>query len=286
VTGPAAETLFREEPHAHLSGLRRLRALRKRYARRDDWALSLYHRLLQRLPGVPLPGRGTLRAVRLSEPDASLYARLGSTDWYVLEEVFFDRIYEPAAALVPPDARLVVDLGANAGYSLRLWQERFPSARVVGVEPDAENLAMCRRNARGERLELVQACVVGTPRPVRLDRSEGAWAYRMTDAGGIAAGAPESSIEGLTLPQVLRLVRAAGPVDLLKCNIEGAEAEVFAKCGAWIGEVRVLAVQVHLPYDRARLLDDLARAGSDLRLYHAVRCRRDAEMLFLRQPAG
>ena len=41
---------------------------------------------------------------------------------------------------------LVLDLGANVGYSSAYFLSCFPEARVVAVEPDEQNMAICRTN--------------------------------------------------------------------------------------------------------------------------------------------
>jgi len=52
-----------------------------------------------------------------------------------------------------------------------------------------------------------------------------------------------------------------GILDLLKCDIEGAEREVFAACDAWIGRVRCMVVEVHDGLGIPELAHALARAG-------------------------
>ena len=55
-------------------------------------------------------------------------------------------------------------------------------------------------------------------------------------------------------------------IDLCKCDIEGGEAALFAECSDWIGCVKTLVVETHEPYTLDRLVSDLGRNGSPLRL--------------------
>jgi hypothetical protein len=50
-------------------------------------------------------------------------------------------------------------------------------------------------------------------------------------------------------------------IDLLKCDIEGSEAELFANCAPWIDRVRNLVIEVHPPYSPALLHQHLRAAG-------------------------
>jgi hypothetical protein len=79
-------------------------------------------------------------------------------------------------------------------------------------------------------------------------------------------GPREDEIDALTVSQILELTRMEGTIDLLKCDIEGAEAEVFANCSQWIANVKNLVIELHEPYTIEKLSDDLKRAGSSLEI--------------------
>ncbi|HEY0321527.1 MAG TPA: FkbM family methyltransferase [Pyrinomonadaceae bacterium] len=263
--------------------VRRLWRLRHKYEYFHNWLFSVYHRVLMRFPRLPLPGRQSILRVWLKGISEPFYVRLGTTDWYVLEEIFFDVVYDPLIKHAGVEVRQIIDLGANTGFSTRLWQSNFPEARIIAVEPDKANMQMCLRNLSGQREysrpQLVQACVAGVARCVSMDLSGGSWRFSMIEADPTQ----EELIEARTLPQIMAECGMQGKIDLVKCNIEGAEEEVFAHCDEWIGQVRRLAVQVHYPYTSARLLDDLKRAGASLKLYHSMDCEAGSKLLFLEQ---
>lgn len=220
---------------------------------------SLYNRLLLRPAGKFLPLRRCVRKVRLPGKSEAVCVRLGTTDWHVLEEIFFQGEYDEMLQRLDPPVRTIVDLGANVGLSLRLWRERFPAARVIAVEPDAENIVMCRRNG-GESCELVQACAAGSRRQVYLDRSGGEWAASMRDRPVESAG---EAIPTITVEELCDRIAPGGEIDLLKCDIEGAEKEVFADCSRWIGRVRNIMIETHAPYTAEQFLADVARCGGE-----------------------
>lgn len=225
-------------------------------------ACSVYKRRWAR----KLPGFGA--AVGLSPSRATgggrVLVRLGTTDVQVYREIYVSGEYEAARALPQDSVTTIVDLGSNVGLSLRYLLGVFPGARAVGVEPDAGNLAMCRRNieAGGDdgRCVLVQAFAGGRRRSALVDRSGKEWSYRLGDDVD-RAGPSAGSVPVITVPDVLDQAGIDGEIGLLKCDIEGAEAEVFADCAAWVGRVRAMVVEVHGPYQRADLERDLAQAG-------------------------
>ena len=48
---------------------------------------------------------------------------------------------------------------------------------------------------------------------------------------------------------------------LLKCDVEGSEAEIFADCGEWLSRVDAAVVETHPPHNAAALLADVEKAG-------------------------
>lgn len=247
--------------------------LRRSRARFDDvrsWLLGLYSGLLLRLRSWPLPCRGRAVRVRFGGRAGAYAVRLGTSDLLVAAELFEDREYDPVLGAGLRDVRVVLDLGANIGLSVRLWQERFPGARIVAVEPDEANAELCRLNAAlgpdPARVTILRAAAAGVRRPLALDRAPagGEWGHRAREARSVAE---PGDVEGITIPDVMDRAGLAVPIDLLKCDIEGAEAEVFRDAAAWAWSVRHLVVELHAPYTRAAFEADLdrARARFDLR---------------------
>ncbi len=85
---------------------------------------------------------------------------------------FADHRLRPALDLmarIPPiEPRIVYDLGCGPGNITRMLAERWPGARVIGVDSSAEMLAKARDQAPG--VELLQADLAGwsPPRPAGL----------------------------------------------------------------------------------------------------------------------
>lgn len=273
-------------------------SLRKLIARRRtwrDWPSFLwgeYHRMLRKRRAWPLPGRGRATVVRPGRLGVALRARLGTSDFLVIDDLLVRGMgagaqregeYDAAMAAAERGAggaervRLVLDLGANIGVAAALLAERFPAATVLAVEPDAGNFDLLRQNAApfGDRVRCVRACVAGARRRVTLDRTafEGEpWAFAMADApgagaegegGGSGGGAGDESIDAVTIDDLLAGagIEASATIDLVKCDIEGAEREVFESCAPWIGRARVLVVELHAPYREGAFVEHLESAG-------------------------
>ncbi len=239
---------------------------RQRYARPTDWIVESYHRLLSNLTHGWFPGRGSVVRLHLRDDPRPFFVRVGSSDFTVMDEIFLGQEYDGFLAGVRGEVRTILDLGASVGMSIRRWQRQFPHARIVGVEPDADSTRLARMNANVAPTDgmpavtIIEACVAGTARMVSLDRSTDAWRYRMIEARD------GDRIQATTVQSLLQQANVCDPIDILKCDIEGAERELFADCGAWIGRVRNMVVEVHPPYSAAELEADLKRCGADFRM--------------------
>src|SRR5690348_10415691 len=97
---------------------------RRAFARFRDWLITLYDALLRYAKRFPLPLRGRVRPVRLANDPKPVYLRLGSSDGFVLEEIFVTHVYEPVTSATNGlgPVKQIIDLGANAGFSVRLWR--------------------------------------------------------------------------------------------------------------------------------------------------------------------
>lgn len=184
-----------------------------------------------------------------------VFVRPGSADPEVLVGAFHGKYHLPGAELREP--RLIWDLGANIGLTMRQMASTFPEARVVGVELDPANLELARRNLEPVvgRTELVEGAVWPDPGTVSYgtpeDTEEGGDAFRVGEAGGGSASA-------VTLDELLSRF---GAPDYVKMDIEGAEAEVLERSTSWAASVPRIGVEYHLPYTLGACRRDLAALG-------------------------
>jgi FkbM family methyltransferase len=262
--------------------LARHRDMLGRFPRLRDRAFYIYGRILRRF-SWPLPGRHSAVQVRLRGQGAPFHLRLGSTDWLVLEEIFQRDEYTIVRDSIK-EACWIVDLGANVGYSVRYWQTLFPKARIVALEPEPDNCSICSRNIGSAGLEsqvtLLQAGVGAHRRQMSLvDVGEGEWAYR-TQENETQTG---RSVEVWPLSDVLENHAKGQRIDLLKCDIEGAERELFEDCRAWIGRVDAIVIELHPPYGLPDLSLALTKAGADFEISAQIN-RKLCPIVLLRRP--
>jgi FkbM family methyltransferase len=158
-----------------------------------------------------------------------------------------------------------LDLGANVGLSVRLWQIKFPEVRVVAIEPSAASAKLLRKNVDEgpfpQSVIVVQAAVNSDGRPEFLDQSGDSDSHQVGTAGTPVAGI---SIDDA----ILQAAGADGMVDLVKMDIEGSERCLMACASRWVPKVRYLLVEIHGSYTERLLERDLSVACAQWKALH------------------
>lgn len=186
-----------------------------------------------------------LRYVRIDEDFGCYVPENGSGDTaeigFIHAEIFRDECYLSGGADLPADA-VVVDVGANVGLFTLFVKRRRPAARVVALEPMPETFRALRANLAGlDGVCALQQAVGAEPEAgtaftyypdlpgnsTRFPEAK-ALAREHPVAGALLADARELVLPVRTLSAVLSDVDIPERVDLLKVDVEGAEADVLA----------------------------------------------------------
>ncbi|MBE2248328.1 MAG: FkbM family methyltransferase [Myxococcus sp.] len=215
--------------------------------------------------------------IRLQSKHAAhpLWARPGTSDLDVFCQIFRDREYECLDGVVNPS--LVIDCGANVGYASAYFLSRFPSARVISVEPDPDNFAALKINVRpfGDRCQLVNTGIWSSTTGLVMD--ETAWGDGREWARTVRPAKPDE-IPVMQATDIGALLTSSGHerISILKIDIEGAEGEVFS-AGApdWLARVDNLVIELHGSAHEATFHRAIAGAGFEVSSsYELTVCRR------------
>jgi FkbM family methyltransferase len=147
--------------------------------------------------------------------DAAVTPGLRSGDYEPHLTAVFERYCTPGT--------IVVDVGANLGYySLLAARLVGSSGRVIALEPNSENCRLFLSSLRRSGFGNVQVL------PVAADVETG-WAYYSTHVGsngGLIDDGDLLARPGVVVPTFRLDDLVAGPVGLLKMDVEGAEGRV------------------------------------------------------------
>lgn len=163
-----------------------------------------------------------------------LFVRGNAADYHAFYTVFVRNDY-PCVSDYQPD--LILDLGANVGYSAVFFKLRYPSCEVICVEPDSENIEVLARNVNGlEGITCLLKAVMG--RGGELVELEG----ENKISGRVKTGSGD--IETVSISELIKGVQKDTKL-LVKMDIEGAEKDVFEGDVQWLKFVDFLYLEVH-----------------------------------------
>ncbi len=180
--------------------------------------------------------------------------RQGTADFFALRDTFLQQYHLPPRGIVP---RTIWDLGANIGLTMAHFAALFPDSRILGVELDADNAALCRENVSpwADRCRLVLGAVWTSDGEVTYRRDRGReQGFRVIDNGG------DTTARSFALNSLLQAERWPR-IDYVKMDIEGAEREVLCSAVEWAARVGSIKVEVHEPYSVEQCERDLRALG-------------------------
>ena len=174
-----------------------------------------------------------------------LICRGGTSDIDVFGQIFVECEYRCLDHIVDPE--LIIDCGANIGYSSVYFLSRFPKAQIIAIEPDPENFALLQKNIAPFGTRAVSICSGIWANEVALVISEAVsgdereWARTVREAR-------EGEKPTMMARDIGSLLSKSSfeRISILKVDIEGSEAAVFgSNYEAWLPKVDNLVIELH-----------------------------------------
>lgn len=176
----------------------------------------------------------------------SLKLRWQSSDFLVFEQVLVKKEYSPLLEFKLRKDLIILDGGANVGFTSIYFKCCLPDARIIAIEPDPDNFKMLTENINMNRLpgvECLNYALWHSNEYVHLDRNAGDsrdWSIRISDSGMI-------KVKSKTLSALFEELNI-DKLDVLKMDIEGAELEIFERdenIDSVLDCIDVVALEVH-----------------------------------------
>lgn len=146
---------------------------------------------------------------------------------------------------IKSNVRSILDCGANIGLASLFFKRKFPEARIIAVEPAADNLNILQRNLNGfSDIWVVAAGVYGKDCDLFIvdigQRQDSYQLSKSKESGKIMGIIPCKTIATLIREYELN------DIDLVKIDIEGAEKSVFLNDDIkWHDDLQYCFVEIH-----------------------------------------
>jgi len=171
-----------------------------------------------------------------------LHLRPILSDIEIFQQVWVRREYDIPLWDTP---RTIMDLGANIGLASAFFAMKWPGVELALVEPEAGNYTVARGQpmlSQFSRPRFFKHAIGHEPGWVHIvsppeDRREMSFRTVPCDPG-------MSAVESVTMPDLLENL-GWDVVDLLKCDIEGAEDDLFCLNNDWLRRVNAVVCELH-----------------------------------------
>ena len=180
--------------------------------------------------------------VAVPAPESPIYLRLKTSDLNAYYKVLITEDYNFS---LPTEPKVIVDAGANLGFAAIYFARKYPSARILAIEPERSNFELLQKNVRAfKNIVPIRGALWNTDGTMDLvDPGMGHWAFQIGDASTPAV----KKVETVPTFTVSTLMRNHGIdfIDLFKIDIEGAEKELFESAHGWIDNVCTIMIELH-----------------------------------------
>lgn len=176
--------------------------------------------------------------ITVSSLPFKVHLRPGSTDKCVFKQIFLKQDLK-IQAMDEVQPQTILDLGANIGMSSLYLANKFPEAHILGVEPDAANAEMFRKNLQNyPQVAFWQGAIRGdNMRVAQVDSGRGQSGYEMI--------VDESGLPAITIGDIIKKY-GWKTIDILKMDIEGSEKSVFeGDIDDWLPFVKIMFIELH-----------------------------------------
>jgi len=170
----------------------------------------------------------------------TLALRANGADVFTFYEIFLKGVYDACLPLRP--AATILDLGANIGVASVYFKQHCPDAYVIAVEPELANFGMLVENVSGIGVQVNHAAVAARGGTGELTLASGPTAHSLAER---TRGATAAQATPLVTLDDLAVGCGITSVDVLKVDIEGAEADVFAHRWRLLDVTAMVLVELH-----------------------------------------
>lgn len=172
--------------------------------------------------------------------------RDNESDKAIFFQVFYEKQYD-LYGIEFPDAKKIIDGGANIGCASVYFSLRFPKAQILAIEPEKDNFSLLEKNTEPYKsITCLQAGIWNKNEKLSITNPEVGAAEFMFGNNIIN----DDPVNGMTIQSLLDL-QQWDEVDILKVDIEGAEKEVFSAPDlSWLKKVKLLIIELHDRYKK------------------------------------
>jgi FkbM family methyltransferase len=169
-----------------------------------------------------------------------------------VDELFVKEFYKFNSSTEKPK---IIDCGSYIGTSILYFKTIYPTASIIGFEPDENNYSLLKSNITSwgfTDIEIIRAAVWNENGNIIFNSIGGM-------SGSILLEQNDFSISQTSVPCKRLKDLLIEPIDFLKLDIEGAEYDVIKDCESQLFNVKNIFIEYHGYYDTLANLNEILK---------------------------
>jgi FkbM family methyltransferase len=162
-----------------------------------------------------------------------------SSDIFVCQQILINRKYDVQDNKLP---KVIVDAGANIGCASIWFANKYPNAKVIAIEAQAENFKLLKENVFPYKNIIPIYAALWSKDDIslsiELEYGKGFDGFTVHESND------NTSVKTITIRKIMRDFNLEH-IDILKIDIEGAEKEVFEESKEWVYKIGTILVELH-----------------------------------------
>ncbi len=178
----------------------------------------------------------------LQKKYGKLDLRILDSDLRVFKQIFLDQVYY----FFPEDfdPKIIVDAGANVGFSSIWFADKFPNSKIISIEPEANNFLLLEKNIKNYKniIPLNSGLWYKDGFLDLVSGTTGSWGFETIEK---TKNLDSNTVKSVSINTICREFEIDS-IDLLKIDIEGAETDLFSNHPQeWLNKVKILMIETH-----------------------------------------
>jgi FkbM family methyltransferase len=191
------------------------------------------------------------------------------SDYEVFQQIFNIQEYKIVLSLYnnnfcKNEECIIIDAGANVGYTALYFLDQLPEAKIFGIEPSPTNMSFYRKNIslnnyNNQVVFYENALAEVENKSFIIDNS-----FRDgKDWSTATQESPNGTVNGITINEIIKN-NLINKVSILKIDIEGAERFIFNNNSdlSFLEITEIIAIEIHDEYEvRSQIYKILSNFG-------------------------
>ena len=178
---------------------------------------------------------------RINGQPQKVFLRTYAGDISIFYEIFLYKTYKLPETIFANSTN-IIDAGAHIGLASLYFLSQSPQAKIISIEPDAENYSILQKNLKA-MIESGKAISIYAA----LDNKDGFLYVTKSQFGYNTKVNDTPAAEKVTAVSLNALISLCNikSIDLIKIDVEGFEKRIFSENLEWLDQVKNIVLETH-----------------------------------------